>query len=265
MPKLSLIVSEVYLIIIIKFMKNLKLISAITLILAIVSLNACKKSALNPSKSSTIELKAVTNSLNPKAVQYFNITAANVNIVNLQIEENSGNDGENVEGGNDNGNDGNETGGSENETDNGDILLAGPFSLDISGGNASIGQVNVYPGTFKKVDFSFQTNTSAPFSGSSIVISGNYTSTNGTVIPFTISSAFSQMVQLPLAGNGVTVTANNSAVIDIVFNVNAWLSGIDFASAKVTNNKILIDNAHNNALLSVFEANLAAYIDIEGE
>ncbi len=264
MSKLSSIMSEVYLMIKrLKFMKNLKFVLAIVIILAIVNLNACKKLALNPSKSSTIELKAVTNSLNLKAVQDFYITAANVNIVNLQIEENSGNDGENVEGGNEN--NGNETGGSDNETDNGDVLLAGPYSLDISGGYASIGQVNVYPGTFKKVDFSFQTNTSDPFSGSSIVISGNYTSTDSTVIPFTIYSAFSQKVQLPLADNGIIVTANNSVVIDILFNVNAWLSGIDFASAIVTNNKILIDNAHNNTLLSVFEANLTAYIDIEGE
>ena len=240
-------------------MKTLKLISALAFLLAIFNLSACKKSASNQIKSSTIELKAVSNHSNLKSVEDYSITSANVNIVNLQIEENSGNDGENVEGGNEN--EGNETGGSENETDNGDISLSGPFPLNISGGSASIGQVDVYPGTFKKVDFNFQTSTA--LGGKSIVISGEYTAAGGTVVPFTISSAFSQMVQMPLAGSGVSVSANSSVVIDIVFDVNAWMSGIDFGSATISNGAIIIDNENNTALLAVFEANLTTYVEQE--
>lgn len=252
-------------------MKTLKLISAIALLLAIIGLNACKKTAssvANPSltKSSAIKLKAVTKITNHKSTQDYSIMAANVNIANLQIEENSGNDGENVNGGNnDNGGNDNGNDGGGSESDNGDILLAGPYNLDITGGSASIGQVDVYPGTFKKVDFYFQTAAIDPFFGSSIVINGNYTAADGTVTPYTIRSAFSQQIQLPLTGNGITVTVNTTVVVDIVFDVNAWVSGIDFASATITNNEILIDNANNTNLLAVFEANLSNYIDAEGE
>lgn len=253
-------------------MKTLKLISAIALLLAIVGLNACKKSASSTTnsssltKSTTVVMKAITKTGSHKSTQDYSIMAANVNIANLQIEENSGNDGENVNGGNNDngGNDnGNDNGGSE--SDNGDILLAGPYNLDITGGSASIGQVDVYPGTFKKVDFYFQTAPIDPFFGSSIVINGNYTATDGTVIPYTIQSAFAQQIQLPLAGNGITVTENTTVVVDIVFDVNAWVSGIDFASATITNGEILIDNNNNTDLLAVFEANLSNYIDVEGE
>lgn len=251
-------------------MKNLKFVSSIALILAVVSLNSCKKTASNQLKSSTIQLKAITKSLNLKSSNSFAITAANVNIVSLQIEENSGNDGENVNGGNDKNNNDKATDGSDNETEGSDstsedILLAGPYSLDISVGTASIGEVKVYPGTFKKVNFSFQTSNSALYSGNSIVIEGNYTASTGTVIPFTISSTFSQRIQLPLAGNGISVTANSSKVINIAFDVNNWLSGVNFASATITNNEILIDANNNSDLLSAFESNLAKYIDAEGE
>lgn len=245
-------------------MKSLKMISVIVLLLALASLNSCKKTTSPIAKSATIKLKAVTG-LNLKSNQSYNVTSANISISNIKIEENSGNDGENVGSDTNNENERNDgadtNDNSGGETENGDIILTGPYTLDIISGSASIGQVNVYPGTFKKVDFNFQ--GSDALNGNSIIISGKYTFTDGTVTPFTINSAFSQMVQMPLSGNGVTVVENSSVIIDIVFDTNAWLNGINFESATVTNKQIIIDNNNNTKLLSTFEANLSIYVEQE--
>ncbi len=277
-------------------MKNLRLISAIVTIGAILIMSACTKQSSSNLKSSTIAVKAIASSAAASSSsQAYQVVTAYANLANLRIEENSGNDGENVgggdndsipdndsienggeEGGNDSipdndtiqnesengGNDGGENG-NDGGTDNSDISLPGPFMMDIASGTASLGQVSVYPGTFKKVNFDFQTTTS--LNNHSIVVTGNYTAADGTTTPFTINSTFTKKVQMLLANGGVTVTANSTVVIDIVFDVNAWLSGVDFASATISNDEILVDNTHNTALLDTFEANLNTYVEQENK
>ena len=274
-------------------MKKLKLISAIVTIGAILIMSACTKQSASKLKSSTIAVKAISSSTASSNSQAYQVVTAYANLANLRIEENSGNDGENIggndndsipdndtienggeEGGNDSipdndtiqnesengGNDGGENG-NDDGTDNSDISLPGPFMMDIASGTASIGEVSVYPGTFKKVNFDFQTTTS--LNNHSIVITGNYTAMDGSTTPFTINSTFTKKVQMLIANGGVIVTANSTVVMNIVFDVNAWLSGVDFASATISNGEILIDNGHNTALLSAFEANLKTYVEQE--
>ncbi len=206
------------------------------------------------------------------------ISEANINIANLQIEENSGNDvqqqvGDQQQGGaediggtegkdNEKKNEGTET---DTETGSEDILLAGPFTLDISAGEAVIDQVDVYPGTFKKVDFTFQLNTNTPFNGHSIAITGNYTASDGTIIPVVLYSDFAKQVQLPLANGGVTVPSNSSVAITIVFDLNKWFGNLDLTGATVTDGKIVIDSQNNPSLLAAFEANVASNIDVDNE
>jgi len=269
-------------------MKKLKFIPVIAIILAILVMSACAKLAPDKLKSTTVTIKAVGRSLNSKSIQSFTVITAYANIANVQIEENSGNNGENVGvgdnstiEGNDTIEEGNDTisdhdtnennhesGGNEGgendgggESNSGNINLPGPFSVDIANSTASLGQVNVFPGTFKKVNFVFQ--QAVNLNGSSITISGDYTDARGSVIPYTINSAFAKRVQMPIAEKGIIVTANSSVVIDIVFDVNAWLSGVDFASATVTNGQIIIDSSNNIALLNTFEANLTTYVEQE--
>ncbi len=235
--------------------------------LIIIGFSACKKN-VSTQKSSTLSVKAVAKVLAVKGGA-LSIKTADVNIANLQIEENSGNDGQNVGGGD------NESGGKDaeggtdveggNENDNGDIVLAGPYSLDIASGSATIGQVSIYPGTFKKVDLDFQTSSSSTHNGSSIFITGTYTDNSGTIVPFKIYSSFAQQVKLPFAGNGITVAANSTLTIDIVFDVNAWLTGLNFSSATITNGEIVINSTNNTTLLTTFESNLSKYIDAEKE
>lgn len=242
-------------------MKTHKLIPTLLLMFIIIGFSACKKND-STQKSSTLSVKVVAKVLAVKGGA-LSIKTADVNIANLQIEENSGNDGQNVGGGD------NESGGKDaeggNENNNGDIILAGPYSLDIASGSASIGQVSIYPGTFKKVDLNFQTSSSSTYNGNSIFITGTYTDNSGTIIPFKIYSSFTQQVQLPLAGNGITVAANSSVTIDIVFDVNAWLTGLNFSSATITNGEIVINSTNNTTLLTIFESNLSKYIDAEKE
>ncbi len=257
-------------------MKKQILISAVY-ILTILLGSGCKKTTIPPTKSAVINMSAVPTKQSaaigqiPVSGGQLEVFVAKVNIANLQIEENSGNDveqsGDNNDGGNDKSGifEGGENGDSGSETDNGDILLSGPYSLDISSGTATIDQVSVYPGTFKKVDFNLQVNNDTIFNGNAIIISGNYTKTDGTVIPFTIKSAFSQPVQLPLANNGVTVAANSSVNIAIVFDIQSWLSNLDFANTQISGNEIIIDASNNVTIYNDFNSRLMNYVESEIE
>jgi hypothetical protein len=254
-------------------MKTQKISLTLLILLAglLFAFNGCKKSTAPATKSSVLTVKATSfksgTSLAPIPVTggVLNLSTSIVNIGNMRIEENSGNDGEQVgENGGGGGNEGggeNEGGGSE--SDSSDVYLTGPFGLDISSGLASIGQVNVYPGTFKKVNFSFQTSSVAGFDGNSIVITGQYANTSGVSIPFTIKSVYSQRIQSPIANGGVTVASNSSVDISIVFDLTAWLSNLDFANAQITNGSILINANTNVNLLTAFETKLSANIDTE--
>jgi len=138
--------------------------------------------------------------------------------------------------------------------------------LDISSGEAFIDSVAVYPGTFKKVDFTFMINTAPPFNGKTIVIGGEFAPTNGTTsLDFTLKSEFNQEIQSHIAGNGITVANNVTVAVVVTFDLAGWFDNVDFGSAQVVNGEILIDNAHNTALLSAFEDNLSQSIEVEEE
>lgn len=195
------------------------------------------------------------------------VASANVNIANVKIEENSGEEnqqGENNTGGNDKEGGSSDKEGSSSEADSDGIALPGPFALEISAGTSSLGQINMYPGTFKKVNFHFQTSTNNPFNGNTIVISGDYKKTDGTTIPFMLQSNFSEEVQLLIANGGIVAVANSTQNILIQFDLNAWLN-LDFANAQVTNNQILIDANNNNGLLNAFNTNVAMNIEADNE
>jgi len=187
---------------------------------------------------------------------------AYVNFKNLVVEENSGFDGqqtgENGTGGTDGTGD---TGGTESNSPN--ITAPGPFSIDIASGSASLGNFSVYPGTFKKVDFQLTPNSASPYFGNTIVISGTYTPTSGTAIPFTLKSGLAAQLQLHIANGGITVTTNSSVAINIVIDLPGLFNQINFSSATITNGQILIDNQNNNLLLSVFQAALNTDTDVE--
>lgn len=184
------------------------------------------------------------------------ITSAQVSIADIQIEENSGNDNED-EGDVDNDDqDGNEHG-SDNEGPESDIVLAGPYVLELTNNLAVISDVQVFPGTYKKVNFKF---ASGPAEG--IIIKGNYTD-SGVTTPFTLSSSFDQPIQLLLANGGITVAANSTKDIDIVFDTDAWLETLDLSAATITNGEIIIDKTSNAQILAGFEAVLLQHIDAE--
>lgn len=197
------------------------------------------------------------------------IVTALVNIDQVRIEENSGfdveqqgdhNDGE--QGGPDNemGGPDNEQGGLEADQD---IIVTGPFALDISNGDAVIQSVDVYPGTFKKVDLTFSINTAPPFNGKTIVINGTFVPDSGTPVSMALKSEFAQEIQTPIAGGGITVADNSTVAVTVAFDLAGWFDKVDLTTAQVANGEIIIDNAHNTALLAAFEANLGKYVDVE--
>ena len=193
----------------------------------------------------------------------FALNSVKISIANLTIEENSGNDvnqqGNFNNGGTDTVSEGKEIAGVENS----DVLLPGPYVLDVIDGKLTIGQVSVYPGTFKKVDFTFLINNDVTFGGNSIIVSGNYQKTDGTVLPVVLKSDFNQQVQLPLANGGLIAAANSTVGLSIVLDIPAWINSLNLSSAIVTNNEILIDKTNNPDFLKLFEANLTTGIEVE--
>nr|HPR59238.1 hypothetical protein [Bacteroidales bacterium] len=144
-----------------------------------------------------------------------------------------------------------------------DVILPGPYMLDVLNGSLSIDQVAVYPGTFKKVDFKFLLSDEAGFEGNSIVVKGSYQKPDGVAVPVTLRSDFSQQVQLPIANGGITVAANSTITLTIVLDIQTWINNIDLAGAILTNNEIIIDKTVNADLLTLFESNLASAIEVE--
>lgn len=189
------------------------------------------------------------------------LQTAVVEIQNLQIEENLGEDnqGNHQDGNKDDGKE-NEKEGSSKENDGGDIILAGPYVLDIANGTASIDQIEAQPGTYKKVNFDFVAGVEN--GGNSIVLSGNYLANDGSVIPFELTSAFEANVQLPLA-NGISVNSGSTVAVSIVFDVMGWLSGINFENASLTGEKIVINKQQNGAIYSQFIDAVSKNIEVE--
>jgi hypothetical protein len=196
----------------------------------------------------------------------FTLNSVKITIANLIVEENSGNDveqqGDHNDGDGDNENNNKEGANTEND----DVHLPGPYVLDVKDGKVTIDQVDVYPGTFKKVDFTFLINNEADFGGNSIIVDGNYQKTDGTKLHVVLKSGFDQQVQLPLADGGIIVAANSTVTLSIVLDISAWINRLDLESAIVTNNtnkEILIDKTNNQELLKLFEENLTSDIEVE--
>lgn len=252
-------------------MKTLKRVSPLMVLAAILFIvsGCAKDSNLNKSSLLAVNLSTIKNAaLNNTwtkgtTTSAFTLNSAKVSISDLVIEENSGNDveqqGEHNDGGNDAENDSNnETGGEKD-----DVILPGPYMLDVLNGSLSIDQVAVYPGTFKKLDFKFNVSNEAGFGGNSIVVKGSYQKPDGTAVPVTLRSDFHQQIQLPIANSGITVAANNAITLTIVLDIQSWINTIDLSGAILTNNEIIIDKTINADLLTLFESNLASSIEVE--
>lgn len=157
---------------------------------------------------------------------------------------------------NENENDDGDDDGEQNEgAETEDIVVEGPFTLDVAKGGTVIDSVPVYPGTFHRVDLFFQVSDGAPFSGNSIVISGAFRPTNAAPVPFTLRSTFAGRMRAPIAGGGITVGENAIVPVSITFDLAALLGNLDMASATVVGGEITIDASSNPALLAAFEQN----------
>jgi hypothetical protein len=174
------------------------------------------------------------------------VNAARVYVGQLSIQENSGCDssggGSGVQGG---------------ELDQPDIVVNGPFDLDIAGGSAFIDTVAVYPGVFRKTNVGFAVNDQSPYTGMSILISGVFTPDTGSAKPFALRSAFANQTECGLVGDSIVVQKDTTVSVSVVFNARGWLSGLDFAHAQLLGDSILIDANDNPDLLAAFEAALS--------
>jgi hypothetical protein len=240
------------------------------LTLTVVFLISCNQpGGVSPSKSASVNVLLSTSAKTPAGGRLGGIiTTANgsldvssfvVSMANVRIEENSGNDVQ--QGGGSDTNDGSPEGTSTPEgSDQSDIILAGPFTVDAVSGTVSLQKVDVFPGIFKKVDFSLLPQAAAPLNGGSIVVKGNFKSGTSTT-PFTIQSSLTSYIQLPLQGNGITVKDKGAVTVTILVDVAALLNNLDLSGATVANGEILVDATANSALLKIFETNFAKFTE----
>ncbi len=237
--------------------------SAIFMIALLIS--GCKNEQSSPTqplqKNSNIILKIGSKNVAANTVTSngeVQLSSFKINLSKVTLQENSGFDGE-QQGDNNDGE--NETGGRETETP--DIVLNGPLSFEIASGSVQIGNIDVYPGVFKKVDLSFTPSTNSPFDNNSIIVVGNYRKQTGEVIPFTIRSKFSQTFETVIANGGITINSNSTVSVTILFNFETIFNNVNFSSAVITNGQIVIDEQNNMTLLQAFEKNLNNSIEVE--
>lgn len=220
------------------------------------------KSVIVLMKASAVKTTGTDLSDIPVGSGVLNIVQALIHINDIEIEENFSHRDE-QEGEHDDDDEDNE---SENENDDQDeIILKGPFTLNISSGKAFIDSVNVYPGTFTKVELEFSTAKKQPFNGASILISGIFNRNDEQSIPFLLALAFDDEIEATLESGGLTVEAKSTVSVTILFDLINWFAGMDFSVAQISEDKIIIDNQHNNNLLSLFENNLNQNIEVEKE
>lgn len=238
----------------------------IILILSVSFISSCNSDNIPPTKSSVLSVQAtsVSQSTASSSLQEaFVISSFLINISDLVIEENSGNDqeGDHEDGGNDK--DEKDNGKSDGESESEDLLLTGPYTLDLSAGTATVDEVAVYPGTFKKIDFTFLPSQRTDFSGNSIVLEGTYANTDGTEVAVSLKSAFSQSIQIALPENGIAVADNSSVTFSIVLDAADLMANVDLSSAAIVDGAIIIDREHNADILNQFHLALEQLVEVE--
>jgi hypothetical protein len=144
-----------------------------------------------------------------------------------------------------------------------DSLLTGPYLLNILSGTASIDEVPIQTGIYKKFEFEYFAGPDN--NNHSIALSGTFTNAQGVPVPFTLTSEFSEIIHLPLVGRGLKVNSGNIISLTILFDVSKWLHKLDFNTANQTNGEIFITKDENRDLYNVFLAQVSKHIDIEKE
>ncbi|TSA34989.1 MAG: hypothetical protein D4R64_10750 [Porphyromonadaceae bacterium] len=184
----------------------------------------------------------------------FQLSEAWVNVANLTIQENSGEEHQDANG-NQGGKDTKEKPESGNSGDTGDIVLAGPYLLNIADGSTPVDQMVAPAGTYKKINLDLL----AGQDGHTILLKGTL---NGNV-PVEISSDLAGTFELLLPNGGVVVTASTTVSLTVVFDVQKWFDTVDLVTAQLTNGKILIDPNNNKALYDLFVKNVQKFMEVE--
>lgn len=107
-------------------------------------------------------------------------------------------------------------------------------------------------------------NLPAQLPGNSLLIVGKLA--DGT--PFSIASSATPVVQLRAEGAGFALSTDQPDAV-IAFDFAAWLDGLKFDAAELSDGQIVISSSSNPSLLAAFEANLGAgvalYRDRDGD
>lgn len=281
--------------------KLLSHIPFIIIISLLIVINGCGLLDLNSTtdvseKSGVIALKVVVQTTTDSRTSTFPVLGSQLQIdqafiaVNsIVIEENSSEndqddfeeedqpgydgeqDGEHDDGDNDSdddvqsGFDGEQEGdnddGDVDEDEDDDIVLLGPFTIDISEGEVEIAVVEVPVGIYRNVDFTFSPSIETSFNGNSILISGIFFPDDGTETAFTLSSQFEDEIQTEIANGGIVVGVNTTTSIVVIFDLVDWFRSVDFSTADITDGQLLVDNVNNIELLATFENALEQTVD----
>jgi hypothetical protein len=138
------------------------------------------------------------------------------------------------------------------------VKLKGPYTFDLLTGTVSeeLPKIELLDGSYKRIEFKMKPlrgeDASNPMLNHSALIIGTYQGQGFEI-------RLNQEEKFRLMGAGaMQFVAGESNQIAIVFDVSAWMSGVDFAGAEVDplSNLILVDDQHNPTIYQLVKKNL---------
>lgn len=191
-----------------------------------------------------------------------------VNIVAVELSSDEQESDEDMGGEDQEGNDGEQEGDhqdNDDEDEDDDVLITGPFPVDLSSGSVEITSTEVPAGSYTEVELILGATDQADFGGHTILISGSFTSPILGTLPLSIVSNLSGDLECGISGDVLIVEPDAVTQIRIIFDLVAALDAIDFSSASISDAGIVISSLANADLLEVFEAQLSQDEDDEYE
>lgn len=151
----------------------------------------------------------------------------------------------------------------ENElsSETNDVMLRGPYLLDLLSGTAPIDEVLIRQGKYRKVNFEFCPGPDNR--NHSIVLEGIFTNAKGVTMPFILFSETDQTIQSPIAEGSMKINSKNIWSMNILCDLYNCLNKLDFNSADQVNGGISITKDYNTGIYKKFLVLLSKHIDVE--
>lgn len=238
----------------------------------------CGGTPVNPNSTGNQELGSIIFKINspgqlgkiavfPVPGGDLSIQSALINISEIQLgmedhsEENSDADSTDVQSGFDGEQEGEYA---DNDLDSldGDVSILGPFAVDISSGLVEIATLSVPAGIYNEISLILNPSDAAEFGGSSIAITGLYNSDSLGTLDVNLNSTYDSELACALVDSTIAVDVASEVPVTVTFDLLTWFGSLDFTTAEVSENGIVINNNSNIQLLQAFNDHLENNIQV---